>query len=61
MPEMRNIFASIAKLQYRDRPDYAYIRTQLLILLQKEEAKEHSLRSLDTKASSTAVYSLYYT
>ncbi len=53
MPEVQNIFYSIQKLQYVDRPDYAYIRAQLLGLLQREEAKELSQRSLDTRGSST--------
>lgn len=52
MPELREIFYSILQLQYADRPDYDYIRKQLEILLQKEEQKEHSQTSLETRTSS---------
>lgn len=51
MPELRNIFYKIANLKYADRPDYVYIRDQLNFLYQKEEAKEQSLRSVDTRTS----------
>ena len=51
MQEIKNVFYQISSLQYADRPNYAFIREQLISLLQKEEAKEHSLPSLDTRAS----------
>lgn len=53
MTEVQNIFYSINKLQYADKPDYGYIRRQLLSLLQREEAKEQSLRSIDSRTAST--------
>ncbi len=56
MTEVRNIFYSIAKLQYADRPDYAYIRSQLLCLQQREEAREMALRSLDTRTCSSVFF-----
>jgi hypothetical protein len=37
--EVKNIFHSLKKLQYADRPDYEYIRQQLFSLLQNEEVK----------------------
>ena len=49
--EVHIIFYLISKLGYGDRPDYASIRQQLNTLAQKEELKEHSIRSLDTKSS----------
>lgn len=51
MVELRHIFYHIARLQYSDRPDYGYIRDQLNALLQKEEVKEQSVRSIDTRTS----------
>ena len=56
IPEVRTIFQSISKLQYADRPDYDFIRGQLMTMLQREEAKELSLRSLDTKSSSSVLF-----
>ncbi len=29
LPEIRNIYHSITRLNYKDKPDYAFIRTQL--------------------------------
>lgn len=52
LQEIHNIYYSLQKLSYYDRPDYDYIREQLNSLLLKEEAKEASIRSLDTKTSS---------
>ncbi len=37
---VKQIFYSIQKLAYADRPDYEFIRQQLLQLLQTEEEKE---------------------
>ncbi len=51
LPEVRNIFYSLSRLRYQDRPNYRYIREQLNSMLQKEEAKEPSLRNSDTKSS----------
>ena len=53
LQETRNIFYSINRLQYPDRPDYDYVRQQLGLLLQKEEYKEQSLRSLSTGVSTS--------
>lgn len=50
MQEVRNIFYSIKKLQYADKPDYDYIRNQLNSLLQKEKMK-NSLTYLETRES----------
>jgi hypothetical protein len=38
--ELRNIFESIKGLAYTDRPNYEYIRLQLLDLLKKERQHE---------------------
>jgi len=46
IPEIHNIFYKIKQLKYSDRPDYNYIREQLITLLQKEEGTHPSL---DTK------------
>lgn len=54
MREIKNIFFCIARLRYEDRPDYDYIRKELNALLQREEIKEHSQPSLETRTS-TAV------
>ncbi len=40
LPEIRDIFLYLMKLDYADQPDYDFIRQQLGSLLQKEEAKE---------------------
>eukprot|EP00826_Nyctotherus_ovalis_P003645 TRINITY_DN1074_c0_g1_i9.p2 TRINITY_DN1074_c0_g1~~TRINITY_DN1074_c0_g1_i9.p2 ORF type:complete len:104 (+),score=15.27 TRINITY_DN1074_c0_g1_i9:961-1272(+) len=48
MPEIHNIFHKIKQLQYGDRPDYEYIREQLLTLLQREEGTHPSA---DTKST----------
>lgn len=37
LPETRNIFESVKGLKYEDRPDYGYIRQQLLSILAREE------------------------
>ncbi len=55
MSELRAIFYLISKLHYPDRPDYASIRDQLYSLLQKEEAKELSVRSADTRTSNCVI------
>eukprot|EP00826_Nyctotherus_ovalis_P046663 TRINITY_DN5305_c0_g3_i1.p2 TRINITY_DN5305_c0_g3~~TRINITY_DN5305_c0_g3_i1.p2 ORF type:complete len:137 (-),score=15.15 TRINITY_DN5305_c0_g3_i1:187-597(-) len=46
--EMRNIFYAIDALEYYDRPNYTYIREQLLSLLNIERKKEFVL-DLPTK------------
>jgi len=53
LKEVHNIFHAVNRLQYADRPNYEYIRQQLNLLLQKEEYKEQSLRSLSTNVSSS--------
>lgn len=40
--EIKNVFAYIKCLGYSDRPDYEYIRKELLSILEREESKEHS-------------------
>ena len=40
IPEVRNIFESIKRLQYSDRPNYEYIEKQLQSLLQRETTKD---------------------
>lgn len=37
---MRNIFYAINTLEYQDRPNYSYIREQLLSMLNIEKQKE---------------------
>lgn len=37
MKEVKDIFKSIKRLEYADRPDYEYIREQLSTLLRNEE------------------------
>lgn len=39
LKETRNVFYHLMKLQYADKPDYKYIRMQLMNLLQIEETK----------------------
>lgn len=39
LQEVRNIFNSIMKLKYGDRPDYNYIKLQLESLLHTEESR----------------------
>lgn len=56
MQEVRNIFYSLIKLQYVDRPDYAYVQEQLQSLLLKEEAKEASLKTFDSRTSPIIVF-----
>lgn len=41
--EMRNIFYAVNALEYYDRPNYTYIREQLLSLLNIERKKEFDL------------------
>ena len=57
MSEVRNIYYTLYNLKYEDRPDYNYVRLQLMSLLNKEEVKE---RTLDTRTSST-VYNREFT
>lgn len=40
LSEIKQIFYSISKLHYADRPDYDFIRNQLYSLLQKEDSLE---------------------
>ena len=54
IPELKQIYYSISKLGYPDKPDYEFIRTQLKILLQKEELKEQL--SFETRESSGVYY-----
>ena len=50
--EVKNIFHSIKQLEYPDRPNYEFIRRELLRLLQKEENKE---RGSDIKTTASNV------
>jgi len=43
--EVKNIFYSIKDLEYKDRPNYEYIRMQLLSILQREENKSRGIYS----------------
>lgn len=52
--EVRSIFHALQRLEYADRPDYAYVRGQLNALLAKEEAKCFQGLS-DTRESVTVV------
>ena len=56
MPEVRNIFYSLLKLQYVDRPNYDYILEQLKNLLMKEQFKEINIRTIDSRTSPTVKY-----
>lgn len=47
--EMRNIFHSIRALEYQSRPNYAYIREQLLSMLNAEKQKEVGLNMLSSQ------------
>lgn len=58
MIEIKEIFYSIAKLRYADRPDYDFIRKQLHSLLHKEELKEQP--SQETNTSSSVMFELLY-
>lgn len=51
MEEIREIFYSISRLRYSDRPDYDFIRGQLYSLLQKEELKELPSQGTNTSTS----------
>jgi hypothetical protein len=42
MNEMKQIFCSISKLRYDNKPDYAFIRNQLYSLLLRAEELESS-------------------
>eukprot|EP01022_Parablepharisma_sp_SALTPOND_P012582 TRINITY_DN161_c0_g2_i8.p2 TRINITY_DN161_c0_g2~~TRINITY_DN161_c0_g2_i8.p2 ORF type:complete len:386 (+),score=13.43 TRINITY_DN161_c0_g2_i8:911-2068(+) len=55
--EIKNIFYSISGLGYADRPNYEYIRQQLVQLLQKEENKE---RGIESKTTMTTVLFLLF-
>jgi hypothetical protein len=46
--EVRNIFHAIKGLEYQDKPDYAYIRTQLLSMHNTQKLKEQTLASTIT-------------
>ncbi len=35
IPEVKNIFYHLKKLEYRDKPDYVYIREQLRSILER--------------------------
>lgn len=48
MQEVKNIFVSLSKLQYPDRPDYEYIRQQLFSLLKNEEVKSGVIHQTNT-------------
>ncbi len=50
LPEIHNIFYSLSSLQYADRPDYAYIRTQLESLVTLERAHDAICSGLTTSA-----------
>lgn len=45
--EMRNIFYSISLLEYHMKPDYDYIRTQLMSILRVEKQKELAINSFE--------------
>eukprot|EP00826_Nyctotherus_ovalis_P047395 TRINITY_DN5446_c0_g10_i1.p1 TRINITY_DN5446_c0_g10~~TRINITY_DN5446_c0_g10_i1.p1 ORF type:complete len:137 (+),score=6.57 TRINITY_DN5446_c0_g10_i1:77-487(+) len=47
--QVRNIFYSINALEYYDRPNYPYIRCQLLSMLQAEREKETVVNSISNQ------------